>query len=367
MLVLAEIKHRLGVVTLNSEQTLNALSLPMIRELATVLRRWMRDDTVACVLLKGAGEKAFCAGGDVRKLRDAIIAGRVAVPGKVPPDCVDFFAEEYRLDYLIHRYPKPIIVWGDGIVMGGGIGLLAGASHRVVTEKSKLAMPEITIGLYPDVGGTYFLNRMPSAFGLYLGMTGTRLNGADILFLGWADFLLSSAALDTLLQLLESVDWSGDAFEAVSAVLRELAQTGPSVAADHAGFVQLFESVGSVDEFAATLLTADTNDEWIAAGVRGFAAGSPSSAHIIFRQLSEGRASNLEDAFRSELNLSCQCCLHPDLVEGVRALLVDKDQKPGWQPASLSAVTSDWIDSYFSPLWNPDDHPLKDLGKNSGN
>ncbi|AZA83715.1 enoyl-CoA hydratase/isomerase family protein [Chryseobacterium lactis] len=348
--IATKIKNRVGFITLNSEKTLNSLSLPMIEELQTVLTDWKTSDEIVCIFLQGAGEKAFCAGGDVRKLYDAIIDQRNIDHTKVPKDCYDFFSKEYQVDFDIHTYPKPVIVWGHGIVMGGGIGLMVGASHRIVTEKSKLAMPEITIGLYPDVGGTWFLNKMPSAYGIYLGLTGARLDGADCLFLGLADYYVESSSKQNIINALEQTSWKGDPYKIVSGILNSASEdhTVPeSQAAGHQYFIRQFEGVESVEQFKNILTHHPDKDEWINNGIKSFEAGSPSSAHIIFRQLQQGRNLSLEEVFHSELNLSCQCCLHPDFAEGVRALLVDKDLSPKWNPATWDDITEEWIDSYF--------------------
>ncbi|MGH1516639.1 enoyl-CoA hydratase/isomerase family protein [Chryseobacterium sp. JK1] len=352
-LILTEIKNKVGIITLHSEKTLNSLSLEMIEELKVVLDSWKISGDVACIFLQGAGEKAFCAGGDVRKLHDAIIAQRSIDAAEVPQDCLDFFSKEYQVDYSIHTYPKPVIVWGHGIVMGGGIGLMVGASHRIVTERSKLAMPEITIGLYPDVGGTWFLNKMPSAYGLYLGLTGARLDGADCKFLGLADYYIESSSKEAILDTLFKTEWNGSPHKTVSNILENISKDmviPESQASMHQSFIQQFEGVESLNEFREILIHQKDKDEWINNGIKSFVAGSPSSAHIIFRQLKEGKDLSLEEIFQSELNLSCQCCIHPDFAEGVRALLVDKDMSPKWTPVTLDDITEEWVDSYFYEL-----------------
>ncbi|PWN72406.1 enoyl-CoA hydratase/isomerase family protein [Chryseobacterium phosphatilyticum] len=349
-LVLTEIKNRVGYITLNSEKTLNSLSLPMIEELQQILTDWKTSDEVLCIFLQGAGEKALCAGGDVRKLYEAIVSQKAIDPTQVPKDCYDFFFKEYEVDFDIHTYPKPVIVWGHGIVMGGGIGLMVGASHRIVTEKSKLAMPEITIGLYPDVGGTWFLNKMPSAYGMYLGLTGTRLDGADCIFLNMADYYVESSSKESIINALEHTEWKDNPHTIVSLILNTISaefKVSESQAQAHQSFIGQFEKVNSVEEFKSVLLNHVDKDEWISNGLKSLEAGSPSSAHIIFRQLQQGKNLSLEEVFQSELNLSCQCCLHPDFAEGVRALLVDKDLMPKWHPATWDDVTEEWINSYF--------------------
>jgi enoyl-CoA hydratase/carnithine racemase len=349
-LLLTEIKNKTGIITLNAEKTLNALSLPMIKELADVLEEWKTSEDIACIFIQGAGEKALCAGGDVRQLYDAIMVQRTVDSTQIPQDCFDFFSLEYKVDYTIHTYPKPIIVWGHGIVMGGGIGIMAGASHRIVTEKSKLAMPEITIGLYPDVGGTWFLNKTPSAYGIYLGLTGARLDGADCKFLGLADYYVSSSSKEMILNALEQANWQEHAHKTVTQILEDISKeisTPESQAAAHRAFIQQFEKADTLEQFRDILTNYSEKDDWINTGIKSFEAGSPSSAHIIFRQLQQGKNLSLEEVFRSELNLSCQCCVHPDFAEGVRALLVDKDLSPKWHPATLNDITGEWIDSYF--------------------
>lgn len=365
-LILTEIKNNVGFITLNSEKTLNALNLEMIEALTTTMETWKKSKEVACIFIQGAGEKALCAGGDVRSLYDNIVAQRAIDSTQVPQGNFDFFAKEYALNYTIHTYPKPIIVWGHGIVMGGGIGVMVGASHRIVTERSRLAMPEITIGLFPDVGATWFLNKMPSAYGLYLGLTGTRLDAADCRFLGLADYYIESTAKQQVVDALVQASWTSDVHTQVGEMLSLIAKdytVGVSQAAEHKAFVQQFEEVQSLEEFR-TILTNSVKDSWIEIGMQSFEKGSPSSAHIIFKQLQDGRAYSLVEVFQTELNLACQCCIHPDFAEGVRALLVDKDQSPKWQPATLEEVTSDWVKSYFTPLWTKENCVLKNLGKN---
>jgi enoyl-CoA hydratase/carnithine racemase len=366
--IVCEEKSGLGSITLSSEKTLNSLTVPMIDELHAVLKQWKEDENIACVFLQGAGEKAFCAGGDVRRLYDAIVEQRQKDPKKLPQDCLEFFTREYQLDYEIHQYPKPIVVWADGIVMGGGIGLESGASHRIVTEKSKLAMPEITIGLYPDVGGTWFLNNMPRGFGIYLGLTGTRLNAADCLYLNLADHFIPSTLKPEVITRLQEASWENDNDSdagTVTDILNSISsghQMPVPLAQPHQSFVAKFHEISSVNAFRELLLNHPEKDEWITAGVKSFESGSPSSAHIIFEQLQRGRNLSLEEVFQSELNLSAQCTLHPDFAEGVRALLVDKDQAPKWQPATLAEITNSWVESYFMPLWSDEEHPLKQLG-----
>lgn len=355
----------LAVATLNAEKALNALNLEMIEALYAQLRAWAADARVALVLLQGAGEKAFCAGGDVRQLRESCLVGN----GLDNAYAQAFFAQEYRLDYLIHTYPKPILLWGHGIVMGGGLGLMAGASHRVVTEKSRIAMPEITIGLYPDVGGTWFLNRMPGRTGLYLSLTGASLTASDALFLDLADFFIETTQKTAVLDGLRQGDWQQDQWHnhaLLSKILREISHlsTTPLPASPvraHYDFIQYVTDCDSVLEIRDRLNQADVCDAWIQKGREAFKHGSPTTAHVVFELYRRAKHWSLKEVFQFELGLSLQCCAHPDFPEGVRALLVDKDNQPIWQPASLEAVTSDWVAEHFASPWCAADHPLRDL------
>ena len=197
----------IGLITLNAPKSLNALNFNMIKLLTPQLKAWANDDAIAMVILKGAGEKAFCAGGDVVSLHHAMAQGE-------PTSLVEeFFTQEYKLDYLIHTYVKPILVWGNGIVMGGGLGLMAGASHRVVTETSRIAMPEQTIGLYPDVGGSYFLHKMPKSVGLFLGLTSASINCDDACFVSLADHFIDSGKYNDMLNTILATSWSKSASE----------------------------------------------------------------------------------------------------------------------------------------------------------
>ncbi len=223
--------RHIGMLTLDSPASLNALSLEMIQLLQAALTRWEQDPAIVCVLLQGAGEKAFCAGGDIRSF---YYRKQEASESALFGYARDFFLQEYRLDHHIHRYSKPLICVADGICMGGGIGLFAGAGFRVVTEKSLFAMPEVTIGLYPDVGASWFLSRMPGRLGLWLGLTGARFNGADAIGLGMADHAMASRERVELPARLAALDWSGaaDTGEQIEGLLaglqRSLGQTLPA-------------------------------------------------------------------------------------------------------------------------------------------
>ncbi|WP_374355870.1 enoyl-CoA hydratase/isomerase family protein [Chitinimonas sp.] len=340
---------QIAVATLNAEKSHNALSLDMIRLLSPQLDAWQRDPAVVCVVLQGAGEKAFCAGGDVVAVHHAIKAGDF-------PATEAFFREEYELDYAIHTYAKPILAWGHGIVMGGGVGLMAGASHRVVTERSRIAMPEITIGLYPDVGGSWFLSRLPGRLGLYLGLTGASFNAADALYVGMADFALPSATRSRLPDLLGAIAWQDEPkvnHRLLSSALRGEAREAalelpPSPIRAHYDAIQSFTDYDTVDEMVAAIASYEGSDDWLRAGAKKLAAGSPTSMRLIVAAQQRAKFMSLREVFDMELTLSQQCCRQGDFAEGVRALLIDKDHQPRWSPATLAEVSEAHVDAFFT-------------------
>ncbi|HNP02067.1 MAG TPA: enoyl-CoA hydratase/isomerase family protein [Agitococcus sp.] len=348
---------KIAIAQLNSEKTLNSLTLPMIELLYPQLQQWAKDDNVVAVVLQGAGEKAFCAGGDVKKICVA-----VREHGIDDKTAVDFFSAEYRLDYLIHQFAKPFIVWATGFVMGGGIGLLAGASHRIVTETSRLAMPEITIGLYPDVGGSWFLARLGKV-GLFLGMTGAQINAADALQTGFASHALPSSARQQVLEQLALIEWAKDRQQHPQQIsqlldqlaLKELPQGQLALAQTD---IEQRTQANNLLELYQQLIQPSSN-AWLDKAANTLKRGSPTSAALIYRQWQQGSTQSLADCFRQELTLSVQCARHPDFIEGVRALLVDKDQHPQWQPATIEQVTEAWLDGHYQELWP--EHPLADL------
>ncbi|HJV07409.1 MAG TPA: enoyl-CoA hydratase/isomerase family protein [Chromobacteriaceae bacterium] len=359
--------HRLGIAMLNAEKSLNALTLDMIRQLAKQLANWEHDNKVVAVLLRGAGEKAFCAGGDVRMLRQAL-RDNCQYPN---PLVTTFFSEEYALDYHIHTYRKPLIVWGSGIVMGGGLGLMAGASHRVVTASTRIAMPEITIGLYPDVAASWFLQRMPAHMGLFLGLTGAPLNAHDALLCNLADHLASADGWDNMLQQLASRHWSEDAENnraSITALLNELEiearNTLPdSNVARHLLTVHRLLNRGTLSAVANALTHEYFTDPWLVNAAQTFANGSPTSAAITWEAFQRARHLSLAEVFRMELTLSVNVCNKPDFSEGVRALLVDKDRNPRWVRPTLQEVDQDWLNSHFISPWPVDAHPLAALAE----
>ncbi|MEQ6889515.1 enoyl-CoA hydratase/isomerase family protein [Halomonas sp. CS7] len=361
---------RIGVATLNAPKSLNALSLEMIRQLEAKLDAWAVDRSVVAVWLEGSGDKAFCAGGDVVALyRSLTEEGENRGAGRDGLFAETYFTAEYRLDYRIHTYPKPLMVWGDGIVMGGGLGLMAGGFQRLVTETTRIAMPEITIGLYPDIGASWFLGRMPAGVGAYLGLTGAQLNARDALDLGMADRFIPRERREALLGALQEADYGDRAPRALRAGVQSVlddhedreaappAQVWPHL--DH-----LQSLVGRVDAACAVkrILRDTTEDAWLAANRARLEAGCPVSAQLVWRMLERHAHTGLADAFREELSLSVQCCREGDFVEGVRALLIDKDKAPRWSHARVAEVPEADIQVLMSTRWSAETHPLRDLG-----
>ena len=360
---------RIGVATLNVEKTLNALSLEMVHLLAEKLQAWAGDEDVALVMLQAAGEKAFCAGGDLHNLYRSMRehhASEARHDASANAYAVRFFADEYRLDYLIHTYPKPVLCWGHSIVMGGGVGLMAGATHRVVTEQSRLAMPEISIGLYPDVGGSWLLSRMPGKAGLFLALTGAQVRAADALFTGLADYAVPQANKAAVTEALQQQAWNAgkrDNAALLAQVLRRYADpalAAPGPLQTHFAAIDAMCEAADLRQIVASIAAHGSDDAWLQKAAATLAAGSPSSAALAHALLQRAAGMELADVFRMELVASLHCAAQPDFAEGIRALLIDKDGKPQWQPATLEQMTPEPVQGYFAePAWSR--HPLADL------
>lgn len=355
---------QIGVMTLNMEQALNSINLEMVQLMYAQLRRWQDDDAIAMVMLDGAGEKGFCAGGDVR----AIYHASVATPGELTEQATAFFEQEYRLDYLIDTYAKPILVWGTGIVMGGGLGLMMGASHRVVTERSRIAMPEVTIGLYPDVGGSYFLNRMPGKLGLFLGLTAYNMNAADAKYVGIANYFIQDDDKQPLLDSLACLNWGDDTEVNHSLLGDELNRTGAEASAGLAkGQLETYKDdidvlmSGSLEQIMARVGELELKESWLARPIKTMLSGSPISLQLIYRQAQLGTELSLAAVFRFELGLSVNCCALGDFAEGVRALLIDKDRHPQWKFNRVAEVPTRLIEQMLSSPWSLASHPLAQL------
>jgi enoyl-CoA hydratase/carnithine racemase len=354
--------YRIGIASLDAEKSLNALTLPMIEALDAKLKQWAEDDGIACVLLRGNGPKAFCAGGDVVQL----VQQCREHPGEIPPLARRFFADEYRLDHRIHTYPKPLICWAHGHVLGGGMGLMQGAAIRIVTPSSRLGMPEINIGLYPDVGGSWFLARLPGKLGLFLGLTAAAINARDALDLDLADRFLLDDQQDVLIEGLVQMNWREQAPEQLNSLLRALEQESRSQLPE----AQWLPRRARIDALldladlpaawhALTALHGD-DDLPLARAAKTLAAGCPLTAHLVWEQIRRARHLSLAEVFRMEYAMSLNCCRHPEFPEGVRARLIDKDQAPKWHWPDPAIIPPAVIAAHFEPVWEGA-HPLADL------
>ncbi len=354
--------HRFGVATLNEPRSLNALSAPMAQLLTPQLRAWAADDGIAGVLLQGSGDKAFCAGGDLHTIYKSCVEHGAARNRYAE----DYFCAEYELDHLIHTYAKPMLCWGHGIVLGGGIGLMAGASQRVVTAQSRLAMPEISIGFYPDVGASWFLRRMPRRVGLFLALTAAPLNAADAIFCGLADICIAQAHKAQVLEDIGRARWQGEA-RADRAMLSRLlelhaasAELQRSPLRSHFDTINALMAGDDLLEIAQRLRSLESEDPWLHAAAASFAKGSPTSIALAFELWQRVHHMSLAEVFRLEYWASLGCCAHADFREGVRALLIDKDKNPRWNPPSLEQVTREQIEDYLRPRADGP-HPLAAL------
>jgi enoyl-CoA hydratase/carnithine racemase len=345
--ILFEVKDGLGLIMLNRPKALNALTHGMILELEKVIPGWEKDPAIKAVVLRGAGDRAFCAGGDVTNLYRE---GTGQASGTLRRD---FFYDEYIVNRRIYRYAKPWISLIDGIDMGGGVGLSVHGSHSVASEKFLFAMPETTIGLFPDVGGGYFLTRLQGALGTFLALTSHRLKAADAVWAGIVDAHVPSAKMNELQAALGAADLSGpDADYKVDAVIaRFSADAGPrSLPAMMADIDRCF-SADSVAEIEARLKKHP--GEWAQKQLAALMKLSPLAMAITLEQLKRCANRSFEDSMTIEYRMS-QACMRPghDFFEGVRALLIDKDQKPKWNPPDIGGVTRQMVDDHFKPVAN---------------
>jgi len=336
-----------ATVTLNRPQALNAFTLDMYRRFDPMLRAWADDPGIRAVLIRGAGERAFCAGGDVRAIYDA---GR-GISGDRSLTSV-FFREEYELIRRIHRHPKPYVAIIDGITMGGGAGVSVNGAFRVATERTMLAMPETGIGLFPDVGATRFLNLCPGQLGRYLGLTGARAGAADALYCGFATHFVPRERIGALIESLAGINDGQDGIERVLAGFAADPGSAPIAvrqsAIDRCFAADTVEVI--LDTLAREAAGSGPDAEWAAQTHAGLLTKSPTSLKITLRQLIVGRSFSIEDALALEYRLTQHVMAGHDFYEGVRAVLVDKDQQPRWDPATLAEVADPMVDAYFAPL-----------------
>ncbi len=349
-----EVRGSLGLITLTRPKALNALTLSMIREMQPQLDRWAADPEVLAVAIRGEGERAFCAGGDVRAVWTAGQDGAFR-PGIRGHLAGDFFREEYQLNRCIHTFEKPYIALIDGITMGGGVGLSIHGDLRLAGPKTLFAMPETAIGLFPDVGGSFFLPRLPGALGLYLALTGERLKAADCLYSGIATHIVAGGQEEAIIEVLAQADWSRGLSAAASALTAFQAEPEePGHLPDRrAAIDRCFGDKGSV-EAVVEALKAEGGD-WAEAALATLAKRSPTSLKVSFEQLRRGADLDFDACMTMEYRMA-QAAMRPgrDFYEGIRAVLVDKDHAPKWSPDSLEEVHSAAVEAWFASLGEGD-------------
>jgi enoyl-CoA hydratase/carnithine racemase len=356
--VLCETRNHIAFVTLNRPAALNALSLDMVVRLRALLTGCAEDPDVHAVLLQGAGDKAFCAGGDIRALYHSF-----RERGTLHRE---FFVAEYPLDHWLYGYPKPYVVLMDGITMGGGMGLAQSSSLRIVGERTRMAMPEVAIGFFPDVGASHFLSRLPGGLGTYLAMTGAPIRAADALHCGLADVYLPPAALASLAADLAALSWTGERHAALASLIHARAAPAPEPSPglrllrpaidthfSHASAADILQSLATERRPAYA--------DWAAQTGKLIRSRSPTLVSVAFSQLRRGKTMGLADCFRMELGMTQQCFEQGDFMEGVRAMLIDKDHSPHWNPGRIEDVTEAMVEPFFRQRWTREAHPLADL------
>lgn len=353
--VLASVRNRIGHLTLNRPSALNTLDLPMVTLLCRYLWVWEQDPEIVAVTIRGAGEKAFCAGGDIRMLYDSHKGGE---------DLHELFLEqEYALDEYLHGYSKPVLALLDGFVLGGGMGLAQAASLRVITERTRMGMPEVGIGFFPDVGSSYFLPRLPGELGIYLGVTGCQVRAADALYANLADYCLSSERLAELDAALDYLTWTHAPEEDLRYVLDGLA-TERIPGSELKAYRQVIDEYFALPDVPAirNALLLERRPElrdWAEQTVQLLDSRSPLAMATTLELLRRGRYLSLADCFALELHLDYQWFDKGDLMEGIRALIIDKDKKPRWNPPTLAELAPPRVQAFFIGFLPASTAPLR--------
>lgn len=358
--VITSVRNSIGYILLDRPKALNSLSLDMVRAITAILLRWRDDAEVKAVFIHSSSEKAFCAGGDIRFFYDV----GTATPTGDSALLEDFFTEEYALNHLIHFYPKPYIALMNGVVMGGGMGIAQAGETcrlRIATERTKMAMPEVNIGLFPDVGGGHFLSRTPGELGTYLGLTGEIIGAADALYAGLADVYIPTAEIPALMTLLDK-NTAPDLRTAIrdfAAGFADQAKPEASrLASLHNAINHLF--TGNSVSAICDKLQQDSSD-FAQHTLVTMQKRSPLLMSVTLEQLRRSKSMNVSACLRMERNMVRHCFRHGEVLEGVRALVVDKDNAPQWSPSTLNEVSENLVQSFFAPVWPDYAHPLRHL------
>ena len=352
--IISHVDQGVGWLKLNRPKAINALTLEMVESLYKILDTWRANSKVSLIIISGEGTKGLCAGGDMRSFYENRNKN-------VDEYAQRFFTTEYRLDWMIHQYPKSILVYMDGIVMGGGVGLSVGASERIVTQKTKWAMPEMHIGFFPDVGASYFLNQMPGHIGRYLALTGETITAADVLYVGAADRYMESSQWDTFIAEIQKQNWSlENTKKQLSGLLDSICTLQPleSSLSEWQTRIDKHFAYDTVEEIIQSLgLAADAGDEWSLKTKKMIESKSPTSLKVTLSQMQRGESQSLISCFNMELALSMNFMKNHDFYEGVRSVLIDKDRNPQWDPKTFVELSSKDVESYFHHPINVS-HPI---------
>lgn len=354
---------QLAIITLNAPKSLNAVSFEMCQAITKQLQSWQNDDKIVAIFLHGSGDKAFCAGGNIRKLYEDMINQPIYsqlhdINGDYPY-FTEFFRHEYSLNLLMANYPKPIIAWVNGIAMGGGLGLVATCSHRIVTETTRFAMPEINIGLFPDATGSWFLAKMPAQVGLFFGLTGANGNANDALLVGLAEFAMSNLDKQTAIDALLSANWQNQNNHAIASYtlsqLHKIDHLPMSNVEKHWQSIQKLMNQGDIHDIDKALKNSAlrekyADDDWFIQAIDTYEYGCPVTAYLTYRLFKQVKTLSLQEILQLELNVAVHCCYFADFREGVRALIIDKDKSPKWSK-SLAECDTAYIDSHFDDVF----------------
>jgi enoyl-CoA hydratase/carnithine racemase len=356
--VQTRVANRTGIITLDRPKALNSLSLAMVRDLAAVLQAWRDDAAIDAVVIGSSSEKALCAGGDIRFFHEVGHASPMGGSALLE----DFFTEEYALNHLIHFYSKPYVALMEGVVMGGGMGIAQGGPEcriRIVTDNTKMAMPEVNIGLFPDVGGSYFLSRAPGQLGNYLGLTGLTIGPADALYVDLADLYVPQAQMGALKAMIESTPGAGLRAAIAAFATPFQGQAGASVLAAQRERIDRHFGAPTVAAIMASL--EGDSDPFAQKALAAMRQRSPLMMCVTHELLRRGAGLDVADCLRMERTMVRHNFEHGEVLEGVRALVIDKDNAPQWNPASLDEVSSEMVARFFTPVWPASAHPLRHL------
>ncbi|MGE7876658.1 enoyl-CoA hydratase/isomerase family protein [Peribacillus muralis] len=335
-------QNGVAIIVLNRPKALNSLSHEMVRAIGEQVMKWKADRNVSIVIIKGAGPKGLCAGGDIKTLYEARSSETAMRKAE------DFFEVEYETDMAIHQFPKPIIAYLDGIVMGGGVGLTYGASHRIVTERTKWSMPEMNIGFFPDVGAAYFLNKAPGHSGLYLALTAPVIQAPDVLYMNGADIFMKNEAMQLFNEKVEHTDWSKVKVDEKLNQLIDEYRTQTSHVSKLASFQKEIDQHFAFETVEGILQSLERGgSDFCTKTKEQLLAKSPFSLKITLKQLNDGKNKTLKECFATDLLLAKNFLKHGDFYEGVRSILIDRDQSPDYQYKHVSEVTADMVDDFF--------------------